>query len=140
MLACKINPHFHISVWIESIPLWTPEAIDSQAWCLQDIAFAPHALVYGSRMRASLCDRGVRTEQGDTSLVPSALMKPQYGPRLSQAHWSWGALVLNYTRRYLSDERDKLSAISGLACHFHLTLGGCYFAGLWKYNLITYLR
>jgi hypothetical protein len=129
--ACRMNAGFYIAEWIDSMPLWTPEAIDSRGWCLQEITFAPRVLICGLRMMAWLCNKKATTEQGHMPFTT------KYGPRLNQGNWNWNATVSNYTRRFLSYERDKLVAISGLARHFGRVLGGRYLAGLWEQTLFT---
>ncbi|KAK1776742.1 HET-domain-containing protein [Copromyces sp. CBS 386.78] len=50
-------------------------------------------------------------------------------------HDQWRSIVLNYTTRRLTDVRDKLPAISGLAQVFQRVLQSPYIAGIWKNKL-----
>lgn len=45
--------------------------------------------------------------------------------------WDWCLLVEDYTRRVLTEPRDKLFAVAGLASNMHLRTGKEYCAGLW---------
>lgn len=55
-------------------------------------------------------------------------------PRLSLA---WHNLVMLYSRKDMTFEKDKLVAISGLAILFSQQMGIDYFAGLWKFTLLS---
>lgn len=55
-------------------------------------------------------------------------------PRVSLA---WHNLVMLYSRKDMTFEEDKLVAISGLAVLFSQKMGIDYFAGLWKFTLLS---
>jgi hypothetical protein len=56
---------------------------------------------------------------------------------ITQAHFEWEQIVMDYGRRECSDPRDKFSAIAGIAEQFEsLFAMGEYVAGFWKECLL----
>jgi hypothetical protein len=47
----------------------------------------------------------------------------------------WYRLVIEYSHRQLTYEKDKLPAIQGLADSMSREIGGDYMAGLWSHDL-----
>ena len=60
--------------------------------------------------------------------------KDTHNRRLSLA---WHNLVMDYSRKEITYEQDKLPAISGLASLFAQQLGTAYLAGLWRSTILS---
>jgi hypothetical protein len=54
---------------------------------------------------------------------------------MAQKYWLWRRAVTGYTVRDLTDERDKLATISGIATVFGSRLNDQPVARLFKYNI-----
>lgn len=134
MPAIQVLSDVYVSEYIETIPFWSPEAVDTRAWCLQELALSPRVLMCGSRMMGWRCEEKTIIEQGQLPESPS-----KYGLRVNSkiSTQNWNDVVANYSHRNLSQSRDKLIAISGLARKFANESTGQYLAGLWKRTLLT---
>ncbi|PMD43210.1 HET-domain-containing protein [Hyaloscypha variabilis F] len=51
----------------------------------------------------------------------------------------WCRVVIDYSSRYLTNEGDKLAALSGVAKVIHTHTGDQYLAGLWRKNILQML-
>lgn len=51
--------------------------------------------------------------------------------------WDWHIVLQDYTCRNLTNERDKLPAIAGLAALYSQATGKDYMCGLWKQTMIV---
>jgi hypothetical protein len=134
MPAIQVVSGVYVSEYVEMIPFWSPEAVDTRAWCLQELALSPRVLMCGSRMMAWRCEETTIIEQGRQSIS-----LPRYDLRIDPKLLTrnWNDVVENYSRRNLSQSRDKLVAISGLARKFANESTEQYLAGLWKRTLFT---
>ena len=134
MPAIQVVSGVYVSEYVEMIPFWSPEAVDTRAWCLQELALSPRVLMCGSRMMAWRCEETTIIEQARQSMG-----LPRYDLRIDPKLLTrnWNDVVENYSRRNLSQSRDKLVAISGLARKFANESTDQYLAGLWKRTLFT---
>jgi len=62
------------------------------------------------------------------------LQTRRLSPKLSTGDWHW--MVEDYTCRNLTDERDKLPALSELATVYYQATKRDYLVGLWRQSLI----
>lgn len=125
--------------------------LDSRGWCLQESMLPSRQLLYtGEEMvwrcnTRSFCECGhiVGDKFSDSG---SDDYDDRYASHFIKAAWSipdqraraWGTTVEEYSRRALTDPRDKLAAISGLVrrkLHSSSTPNDRYFAGLWNEGL-----
>ena len=63
-----------------------------------------------------------------------ANVRPPFGPPPNIPN-IWGTIVSNYSRCQLTNQTDKLIALSGLAKRLEGQISGGYVAGLWKANI-----
>lgn len=131
-----------------------PEPIDSRGWALQERYLSPRVLEFASKGVAWTCCTHSKDEQStDGWITPSYKMefpptfrlqylqqlKPQLnclGDGFSAAECHFFELVKLYTRRELSEPRDRILAISGIAELMLPIMGGSeYKAGIWTRRL-----
>ena len=133
--------------------------LEARGWVLQERVLAPATLYYGgeeirwicrtaefsaSRPTESFEHRGIvlskmfshRTCDGNYGLrYISRVLADQDTDRLRDMEWEimwkWLELVNIYSKRILTDENDRLTALSGCASLFERALGKPYLAGLW---------
>ena len=70
----------------------------------------------------------------ESGITPIGLGTERLDSKLTSKHWDM--VVQDYTCRALSQEKDKLPALSGLARAFFNQFGDDYLAGLWKSTLV----
>jgi hypothetical protein len=58
-------------------------------------------------------------------------------PENREISWSWRTLVVQYSKRELTFETDKLVALSGCAKLFGKAFGGAYLAGIWEHDIMN---
>ena len=131
------------------------EPLDGRAWALQEFLLSPRVLYFSSRQLVWECqtvrytDGGKPESQGFFGMgkirtVPSMLSPltaalVSKSPGSMSAHTVWRNVVKDFTRREMTEEGDKLLAISGIAQQLHLMTGDEYLAGLWKASLMSEL-
>ena len=131
------------------------EPLDGRAWALQEFLLSPRVLYFSSQQLVWECQTVRYTdggnpesqglfEMGKTRTEPSMLSPltaaiVSKSPRSMSAHKVWGDVVKDFTRREMTEEGDKLLAISGIAQQLHLITGDEYLAGLWKASLMSEL-
>jgi hypothetical protein len=69
------------------------------------------------------------------NLIASLALTPQIMTRVLVVKTHWPVVVERYSQRSLSDPRDRLPAISGIAIDFSKFTDGRYLAGLWEKNI-----
>lgn len=134
----------------------TETPLNRRAWVIQERVLS-HRTVYFSGDQifwecreldgSEIFPRGLPArEQGYTrtgykTLDPKTmfLLHNVGGFRESDPYEQWESLVAEYTRCSLSNPRDKLVAISGLAREFARTFEDDFVAGLWRTKLISEL-
>jgi Heterokaryon incompatibility protein (HET) len=128
--------------------------LSSRAWTLQEERLSPRILYWSGQRMYWSCSRSQRTEMRPLQTpVPTTLCRPIfYEPTLDWAlsspqgfliscrkgqskflHEDWLDLVESYTRRDMSNKKDRFPALSGIASRYHLAQKGDeYLAGLWR--------
>jgi hypothetical protein len=121
-------------------------SLDMRGWCLQESILSKRKLCFdGNEMswecaHRTICECGhVHWDQEHIRFTPLGhLLKESSGNPFE----SWRQLVENYTARHLTDDGDKLIAISALAKLLHSGVvkskgePPTYLAGLWKEDLL----
>jgi hypothetical protein len=118
-------------------------ALDTRAWALQELILSRRVLVFA--------DGDVRFQCQKTDLeavVPNHIVYPNHIERLPMRHQDlqtflkvkWYDLIEAYTHRALTDENDRLIAISGIVKLIQGRMRADvdideYFAGMWKSGL-----
>lgn len=121
------------STWHDS----KPTELETRGWTLQEYILPPRLLIFGHFDVSWKCPRMHSCECGGMNYR----LQPRYPPLQSEAlratanedilAW-WRQMVELYSRRTLTNEQDKLPALSGLAQLYHAATGHTYLAGLWK--------
>ncbi|KAH7064042.1 heterokaryon incompatibility protein-domain-containing protein [Paraphoma chrysanthemicola] len=143
MAATRGEVTIHIS---DHIAEFKDEPINNRAWTLQERLLSTRLLTYTTQEMSWQCNAasfGDNTtnfmpDQTARGFSPSSwhtiykyrLPSPPASPR-------WRVIVQNYCSRSLTNSRDKLPALSGLAQQYHLATGDRYLAGLWEQTLAT---
>ena len=126
--------------------------LNRRAWVVQECLLASRVLHFGGEQIAWECNELAACEtfpEGPLTFWPNTL--PNYkplDPEISGAMLSgaggketgqilntyelWNRVVFTYTRCDLTNEGDKLVALSGVAKHLNRILKDEYLAGLWK--------
>jgi len=125
--------------WIDLLSVDSP--LMKRGWTLQERLLSPRVLHYGLHTFYWECRECLRSEdpQFNRDLNPDEGEKDLgYRKFLKQSknRWMifeyWSSIVEDYTSRHLSNEADKLLAVSGLAHAVRLKTGDIYHAGLWQ--------
>ena len=126
-------------------PLPGPEKdspLATRAWILQERLLSPRILYFGSGKLYWECQSVDRYEN---LLYPSIeIVLPKVSKRVLSTPLDdfnlralWYLIVCDYTDCRLTDENDKLPALSGLAYQVQKMNNDIYLAGLWKEDLMT---
>ncbi|KAF2733934.1 hypothetical protein EJ04DRAFT_553009 [Polyplosphaeria fusca] len=136
------------------------DPIERRAWPLQEFLLSTRILRFGDYQRSWLClesdlndsnsplpgsSQGLHRMRVDlhrqyyktTKATYTTSKEPGIRSNLVIDYYSentltWRNLVVDYSRRQLSDERDKLLALSGIATRLGRALQWTYLAGLWR--------
>lgn len=141
--------------WTLYDPLEDP--INERAWTLEERLLSPRRLIYSKNHLRWICETTELTNGGDLEdrKWPSERridrmdrLPPNLSPRITtstiigdaafqqQDTWfSWLAIVQEYNLRCLTNSKDKLRAIGGIADLYHLKTNDQYCAGLWRSHL-----
>lgn len=101
------------------------EPLDSRGWTLQEQYLSPRTVRYCRNQMTWNCESTVRLES-ETSLQRAITNTAE---TLSTKPWK--GLVEAFSKRLLSYDTDKLSAMAGVASSISESRGGKYCAGLW---------
>lgn len=120
--------------------LFRPKAetyTESRAWCFQETVLAPRVAFFGLIMMGWLCNR-LRASQQDGDLGSGSGTGHRLNSILDESfrHMTWSSIVINYSRRLLTHENDKLPALAGIAALAQEVTNDVYIAGHWKSNLL----
>jgi len=128
------------------------EHINKRGWTLQESWLAPRLLIYGSGPLQWQC----LTKSASFGGSPPSGTRESVFPIKSRREFfresdpgipnrgvehagslsdQWRTIVSHYTRRAITDPRDKLPALSGIAAEFGRLSNDEYLAGLWKSSL-----
>ncbi|KAI0829182.1 heterokaryon incompatibility protein-domain-containing protein [Trametes gibbosa] len=143
---------FHLmskDVMPDYISMYTSQPISKRAWCLQEYLMSPRSLLFTSQTLQLRCQTATRSignafyNWEDEPRLPDALfLHAPSPPNHSSGEWialhqMWVNVVLDYTRRAMSQESDKLVACAAIAQGFHRVLDSDYVVGLWRHSLLV---
>jgi hypothetical protein len=115
------------------------EPLHSRAWALQERVLSQRVLTYSLGGIAFQCAEGKENILTNSNEVMHRIHRYRLpGPPSEPPVSHWNILVTSFCSRDLTNPRDKLPAIAGLARRYHkLTKGknGRYLAGLWENHL-----
>ncbi|KAI1332175.1 heterokaryon incompatibility protein-domain-containing protein [Xylariaceae sp. FL0255] len=122
------------------------EPLNTRAWTLQEAVLSPRMISFGSEQWLWKCASRFATEDGLVDRPPSERDGPNHlsiktkqvsvdGAQGSLTQWY--RLVMNYSRRKLTYQDDKLKAIAGLADIYAKQTGYKYLVGLWAEDIAT---
>jgi hypothetical protein len=112
--------------------LWDQKApLRTRGWALQEDLLAPRRLTYHYDSLSFECQSIL--EEAD---LLSGCRKLESLTK-EQSYDVWNTIVREYSRRYLTQEKDILPALSGLARTFQYINQDVYLAGLWKKQLLS---
>lgn len=129
--------------------------VNTRAWVLQERLLAPRVLHFCEDQIAWECrefDASEGASKGIASLeLRSGVVKNrvrlknlvalEYGPKISsdgvadvslQAHENWKLITERYSLTSLTNAKDKLIALAGIAEQMSLQIGASYVAGMWR--------
>ncbi|KAH9475675.1 hypothetical protein JR316_0011234 [Psilocybe cubensis] len=139
--------------WSDYFPGMEP--VNERAWCLQEYAMSPRALVFASHTVQFHCRTGGAQNVGGSygdhpdreNLLPASFFAQEGSkdvktvtrgsPAWVSARFAWHSAVEGYTRRALTKPEDKFVAFAGVAEAFQPVWGGVYLAGLWQDTLLS---
>jgi hypothetical protein len=122
------------------------EPLNRRAWTLQERLLSPRVLSFGSHQLTWECQTARYTDGGNPGTVygmginrlepyvfsPLTAATVERSPQAKFLHYTWIEAVIDLSIRKITEESDKLPAISGVAQQMHLITGDTYLAGLWK--------
>jgi hypothetical protein len=116
--------------------------LSQRAWALQEQMMASRLLLYTPftlewRCAASMMSLG-RALNVDFKNWPMPKLVSQLGESQKEALEEWCMIIVDYSRRAMAVQSDKLPAIAALAERFAPVLGE-YYAGVWQYGPIQQL-
>lgn len=125
------------------------EPLNKRAWTLQERLLSPRVLSFSSQQLVWECQTARYTDGGNpgssyimgTNRLESYIFSPlttamtERSPDALFIHYTWIEAVMDLSRRKITEESDKLPAISGVAQRMHLITGDKYLVGLWKASL-----
>jgi hypothetical protein len=140
----KGGPH---KAWL--LELLTNSPLASRGWCLQERHLSPRLLhVYHKEVWVWECSSQVRGANCDglvykTVITDATLSwrKQNLSHALSRNQLldCWDKLVVDYTKRQLTKQSDRLAAISGIECRLQPLLSSVYCAGIWDSDILSLL-
>lgn len=111
-----------------------------RGWTLQEQLLSRRVLKYHAYELRWVCQNKAacqcRSNWSCSLVAKDPLDSPTYRFESAKlAHTQWRHIVVDYTARELTDARDKLPAISGLAQVFQQVIQSPYIAGMWENQL-----
>jgi hypothetical protein len=120
--------------------------LNRRAWTLQEDVLPPRTLHYASHQISWECQYHQRMESDASVFKQDVQMTSQkrhfLHPESSENTYTytpenaWYRILDNYLARKMTDEKDKLPAISGLAREIAVQTGWRYYAGLWDGDML----
>ncbi|CZR69227.1 uncharacterized protein PAC_19127 [Phialocephala subalpina] len=138
-----------ISLYVQKEYNPLEDALNKRAWTLQERLLSPRLLVYRSGSVSWQCQTKAPPIGIGSARLPDLFFEGT--PANSHEMWQWNKQVsnhdskalkdfwiqiaLDYSRRAVTHDHDRLPALSGLASRFRDVTGDVYLAGLWKETL-----
>jgi hypothetical protein len=105
-----------------------PLNLNGRGWTLQERLLAPRRLIYKPDMLDFACQTISNGDEASDCRIPASLSS-------MESSSLWASIIVNYSRRQLTVDEDRLPALSGLADEVHQLTGDTYLAGLWRSHL-----
>lgn len=115
------------------------DPIDGRAWTLQERVLSTRAVVFtGAEVQwqcrtCKTCECGLSSDETISEPIREQLAG-------ENPHWhttrAWESFLIEYTKRKLTMEKDKLPALSAIARLLSASIDSEYFAGLWSNSLV----
>jgi hypothetical protein len=136
-----------------------PAVLDNRAWALQERLLSPRILSFGTHQMYFECNSAEYYERCRFALAPptwksetrayqamfrsirrpwlATPMESNFRPRddFERLARDFYDVVEQYTECQLTDVKDKLPALSGIARRYQKLTGDQYFGGLWKHSI-----
>lgn len=120
--------------------------LNTRAWIVQERYLSPRILYFGTAQVYMEC-KTTNLFECSTS-PPSIVMDPEryyralieFGQDAASDLATWHHIVRVYSNRRLTEESDKLPALSGLASRVYQSTKDTYLAGLWQSALFSGLH
>lgn len=132
-----------------------PNALDTRGWTLQERILAPRTLHFGKIEVGWECAGGracecqtVQTQTDTDSRFKARLIHHNRGPAATGGtlaqdfvgeRWIWSNIVDEFTHRNLTQPKDLLPALSGLAKRMSNAAENDYVCGMWRDRLPAFL-
>ena len=117
------------------------DPIEERAWPLQEFLLSRRLIRFGHHQVTWICRQSWKTTREDETLnwflrreQEKVDMKTEFYEG-SMDLFTWDKLIWNYTGRDLSDQHDRLLAISGIASKLAEKSQDAYIAGMWYSHL-----
>ncbi|KAE9370130.1 HET-domain-containing protein, partial [Stipitochalara longipes BDJ] len=148
-VATRDGPaNFDTTVWDITVEhmtskLWN-NVLNTRAWVFQETFLAPKTIHFTSGqllwecVSTRSCETFPNSYDDGTNTLPSVRYEYWNESTLSIAI-KWLSVVIEYSNKKVTFDKDKLVALSGVARLFAARFGTTYIAGLWKEDLITQL-
>lgn len=122
--------------------------LNSRGWVFQEMLLSPRILHFTAHSLYLECQGGFASEIAldDQDLIEVKHRDPKdffFGKEViepSIAHEVWLDLVFRYTRKELTEDGDRLPAISGIADRLIPLIKDTYVAGLWRSHMLEGLQ
>ncbi|KAG4025065.1 hypothetical protein MFRU_071g00200 [Monilinia fructicola] len=123
----------------------TPTDLETRGWTFQEFLLPSRVLHFGHFditwrcWEVHTCECEFITGRHDGAHTWREALAKAAKPiseNIEEASEWWARVVCYYMTRKLSNQRDKLPALSGLAQVYHKRTGDTYLAGLWRRSLL----
>ena len=129
-----------------------PAPLEKRAWTLQESLLPPRMVEFRKEQVSFICRSKMLWESGAEGKVPGAARMAEIKGPMFFSPWDkssyypterdmylrrWYVNIGAYTLRQITNEADRLPALSGLAHQMQPIIGGEYHAGLWKEDFIN---
>lgn len=111
------------------------DLLDERAWSLQEKELACRWVSYSTSELQWRCKALQTCECSTEPILPQSFLPIQSQPS-EDMHYAWQLVVEEYTSRKLTDVKDKLPALMGLANKFQQLIGATHVSGLWRENIV----
>ncbi|KAH7161054.1 heterokaryon incompatibility protein-domain-containing protein [Dactylonectria macrodidyma] len=118
------------------IPLVANSPLSSRAWTWQENVLSTRIAHFTKTEIIWECRSQQAFENGAT-LQCAVGLAYRFARAGDDLEYYWKVLVMEYSKRELTYESDRLPAISSVAAHFSKSIPGRYLAGVWEHWLFS---
>jgi hypothetical protein len=145
LTSSNCSPLFLRDIFIK-LPTFTcgRPVLDGRGWCFQEYALAKATLYFWGAFVGWQCSNGTQSDDIEVDVQPMtrlAYIRRSLAPGSDRNQTLWPTIVQEFSQRKLTFDRDKLTAVAGIAnrlqqAGFH---SGKYIAGLFGDDLLFQL-